>query len=399
MPHILYSCTFLILVASSCYYLIWIKLRRSEKSAEKNLETFDLTESTQQRPVLILPDENDISEIPSNNYFEYPIDNLQIVSQLGKGEYGVVYKGIARGINSIDGSTTVAVKTLIDKGDSDAHKVISSELKILSKLGHHLNIVNLLGAVTRNTPNNEIMIILEFCPHGSLHSFLQKNRKKFQDDLGYQRANMQKTGYIDVFKRSNKNTDDSSRSQASFHEYINIESKIPKTSDLLSWSYQCSRGMEFLASNKVIHGDLAARNVLLCNGNVVKISDFGLSQSLYSYYEIKRNDHLKLPYKWLAIECFTDNIYSTKSDVWSFGIFLWELFSLCQLPYPGFVSSKQLFENLMEGYRMEKPDYSNDEVYRIMRKCWEDDPSDRPTFGELAEIFQNLLHETVKNVS
>lgn len=392
--------TLLLLVAASgfiFYQLRWRWTRIVEN--KKELDTFRINIEHFEECQQFHPFHLQEHETSYNNFYEFPVEKLKLISQLGKGEYGVVYAATADGINSIDGGTTVAVKTLLDDSDCNAYKVLSAELKILSNLGHHLNIVNLLGAVTQNFQNNEIMIILEFCPHGSLHTFMIQNRKKFQDDLGFQRVITQKVGYVDVPVEKNRIVDESSFNHTSCNEYINIESKTPTTSDLLSWSYQCSRGMEFLASKKVIHGDLAARNVLLCNGNIVKISDFGLSKSLYSYYQITRDDHLKLPYKWLAIECFTDNIFSTKSDVWSFGIFLWELFSLCQLPYPGFLSSRQLFENLREGYRMEKPDYANDEMYKLMKKCWEADPGDRPSFLEISALFERFLHDTVKNVS
>lgn len=385
----------LVIITASGLILYHLRWTKSLNNKEFDMIKMSTGKSDGGHEVLEEDDEK-----PYNECYEFPIDKLKLISQLGTGEYGVVYKAVvADGINSNDGGTTVAVKTMLDNSDRNANKVLSSELKILSKIGHHLNIVNFLGAVTEKGPNNKIMIILEYCPHGSIYNFMLQNRNTFQDDLGFQRVLTQKVGYIEVPETKNIIADDSSSYQTSCNEYINVQSKIPKTSDLISWSYQCSRGMEFLVSKKVIHGDLASRNVLLCNGNIVKISDFGLSKSLYSYYQITRDDHLKLPYKWLAIECFTDNIFSTKSDVWSFGIFLWELFSLCQMPYPGFLSSRQLFENLREGYRMEKPDYANDEMYKMMKKCWEEDPSDRPTFQDISVTFENFLHDNMKNVS
>lgn len=110
----------------------------------------------------------------------------------------------------------------------------------------------------------------------------------------------------------------------SFDTFSNISYRAPKTRDLISWAFQCSRGMEFLSSKNVIHGDFAARNILLCDGNVVKISNFALSASLQksddkNYQKLNDDDPLPLPYKWMAIETFQERKLSLKSDVWSFG--------------------------------------------------------------------------------
>lgn len=208
--------------------------------------------------------------------------------------------GIAKGIKVDEDETTVAVKTLKNRINDQAFQALVSELKILCNLGHHLNIVNLLGAVTKKVHNRELLLILEYCSFGSLYSFLLANRSNFNDDLKF---NPQEASVSYIYKKS----------ASSSHAF--------KTSDLLSWSFQCSQGMEFISSKKLVHGDLAARNVLLCEKNVIKISDFGLSKSLYKkeYTEFKREEDVPLPYKWLAIECFVDNIFSSKTDVWAFG--------------------------------------------------------------------------------
>lgn len=170
------------------------------------------------------------------------------------------------------------------------------------------------------------------------------------------------------------------------------------TTDLLSWSAQIANGMEYLAHRLVIHGDLAARNVLLGENNVVKICDFGLARSIYH-----RNDHYQkkgsdpLPFKWLALECIERSEFSTKSDVWSYGILLWELFSLATNPYPGMEISKDLIDKLRQGYRMDRPRYANKAVYEVMRQCWKERPTSRPTFWELKAIFSNMLPDHLRN--
>jgi FMS-like tyrosine kinase 1 len=338
---------------------------------------------------------------------------LKLEAQLGQGEFGVVYRATARYIIPFESETIVAVKTLKSYADEISFNVLASELKILSNLGHHLNIVNLLGAVTRKIVNHEILLILEYCSLGNLQSFLLVNRLNFEDDLGFctktssdflnelgknyfgkqVRFVHKPNGYVQIPLRRN------STRPIIFDTFSNIDSRAPKTSDLVSWSFQCSRGMEYLSSKKIIHGDLAARNILLCDGNVIKITDFGLSKSLYKNYQITRDKKLPLPYKWLAIECFTDNIFSIQSDIWSYGILLWELFSLAQSPYPGFEQSVELYQFLIEGSRMEKPYVANDKIYQLMLQCWSKNPQERPLFHEISEVLGRFLHESVKGVS
>lgn len=110
-----------------------------------------------------------------------------------------------------------------------------------------------------------------------------------------------------------------------------------------------------------MHGDLAARNILLADDNIVKICDFGLAKNMYKDNNYKKKGDGPLPIKWMAIESIRDRIYSTQSDVWSFGIVLWEFFTLACTPYPGMEAETQ-YDKLIEGYRMPKPEYATDEM-------------------------------------
>ena len=113
--------------------------------------------------------------------------------------------------------------------------------------------------------------------------------------------------------------------------------------------------MDYLAGKKVLHGDLACRNILLAADNVVKICDFGLAKDMYKTDNYRKKTDGPLPIKWMAIESLRDRVFSTQSDVWSFGIVLWEMFSLGKTPYPGIDPGASFYEKLLNGYRMEKP--------------------------------------------
>ncbi|GFG30459.1 hypothetical protein Cfor_06906 [Coptotermes formosanus] len=145
-----------------------------------------------------------------------------------------------------------------------------------------------------------------------------------------------------------------------------------------------------------MHGDLAARNILLADDNVVKICDFGLAKSMYKSDNYRKKGDGPLPVKWMAIESIRDRVFSTQSDVWSYGIVLWEFFSLARTPYPGMEADEKLYNKLVDGYRMEQPQYATKEAYDIMMKCWQTRPVSRPSFGDLAEKLGNMLEESVK---
>ncbi|CAG0905625.1 unnamed protein product [Darwinula stevensoni] len=145
---------------------------------------------------------------------------------------------------------------------------------------------------------------------------------------------------------------------------------------------------------KVVHRDLAARNILLGEENIVKICDFGLARDIYRDNQYVMEGVGPLPIKWMALESLTENMVSTpQSDVWAYGITLWEMFSLGMTPYPG-MSGQELVERLKDGYRLDAPQYAKDNIYQIMRKCWRAYPSNRPTFSTLSAWFGEMLSES-----
>ncbi len=134
--------------------------------------------------------------------------------------------------------------------------------------------------------------------------------------------------------------------------------------------------------------------MLLADDGVVKVADFGLSRRLYHDEEYLKQQGAKLPIKWMAIESLADCILSSQSDVWSFGVVLWELFSLGRSPYPG-MRHNEILRQLLNGYRMDKPEYANNEIGRLMSNCWKTEPKERPTFHQLEEAFGRHFESSV----
>jgi serine/threonine protein kinase len=154
--------------------------------------------------------------------------------------------------------------------------------------------------------------------------------------------------------------------------------------------------MQFIASKTLVHRDLAARNILLCANNVAKISDFGLCCKCDETLTYQALVSKKLPIKWLAIETLVDHTFSQKSDVWSFGVLAYEMFTLGQVPYAT-LDHNEVFEFLKSGKRLERPEAMPEEVYEIVRTCWEENQNGRPDFTELEERFHNKLEKQTES--
>ncbi|XP_047522609.1 vascular endothelial growth factor receptor 1 isoform X1 [Pieris napi] len=416
-------------------YLAW-RIRKM-KQFKRELAAAGLLYFKEGVPKSLNPDlgiDEQAELLPYDDKFEFPPEKLKIGKQLGAGAFGVVYKAEARGIVNAEESTIVAVKTVKKTADNMYIKALASELKIMVHLGKHINIVNLLGACTKNAGKRELIVIVEYCKFGNIHNYLIRHREVFIDQLTddkekslgkvnkafssstassgmhsdyYGSNHTQATDHTSlnsgITNRSGRKVSETGYVQPEWRSNYECDSIYegrkprPLTSrDLLAWAFQIARGMEYLASRKVLHGDLAARNVLLAEDNVVKICDFGLARSIYKNDEYQKKENSPLPVKWLAIECMVDRIFSTQSDIWSFGIVLWELFSLAQTPYPN-ISPANLLNWLSEGHRLEKPTYSDDRLYDVMLKCWEKKPTMRPSFSELQVILGSFLEDNVRN--
>uniref|UniRef100_A0A915PNA2 receptor protein-tyrosine kinase n=1 Tax=Setaria digitata TaxID=48799 RepID=A0A915PNA2_9BILA len=163
--------------------------------------------------------------------------------------------------------------------------------------------------------------------------------------------------------------------------------------DLLDMARDVAKGCKFLADNRFIHRDIAARNCLLTKkerGRVVKIADFGMARDIYRQDYYRKGGKAMLPVKWMPPEAFLDGVFTVKTDVWSFGVLLWEIFSLGYMPYPG-RSNQEVMSLIVNGGRLEPPNGVPDQIYTLMLACWSTADTDRPYFDSIIESLDSML--------
>ncbi|XP_036320282.1 vascular endothelial growth factor receptor 3-like [Rhagoletis pomonella] len=333
--------------------------------------------------------------------FEIPHSAIHIGPEIGEGAFGRVYKAVAVNIRRMRGSHVVAVKQLKKNPTSDEVAEFLSEIEMLKGVGIHNNIVCFFGCCTIRAP---YLMIMEFVGRGDLLTYLRTVRQaatKFKANGNIssnyasreQSQSKTKVKYIEL-KLSTQSVDSGSETsrqpKASVAEttytIVNDEDYndtstfeyILDHKELHNFALQIANGMQFLEEQQITHRDLAARNVLIDDHKTLKISDFGLSRhGIYTNTKTR-----KLPLRWLSIEAIRDNVYSNKSDIWAYGVVLWEIGTLGASPYPT-ISNHELIPYLVSGKRLEKPEICTDQVYAIMTQCWDENPEERPTFAEL----------------
>jgi len=263
-------------------------------------------------------------------------DDIVLEERLGSGAHAEVYKG------KLWGTTSVAVK-VVHNVDSTNQFAFLHEAEIMEGLRNHPNVVSFFGVVT--TPS-ALYIVTEFVPNGSLESFLRSN--------------------VDL---------------------------VP-TAVLLQMAQCVCAGMDHLHRHGIIHRDLATRNLLLevkhSGEHLVKVCDFGLSRASEQMSYYKGRDETPIPVRWTAPEALRWHRFTPKSDVWSFGVVLWELFTFGEEPYSG-LSNREVIAEIKAGRRLEKPQACPSPMYEMMQTCWAEDPEKRPIFADIYKlIFDHL---------
>eukprot|EP00035_Acanthoeca_spectabilis_P021746 m.439974 g.439974 ORF g.439974 m.439974 type:complete len:604 (+) comp18449_c0_seq1:201-2012(+) len=261
--------------------------------------------------------------------------DVKMGKMLGAGNYGEVYK--AQYTNGKD-KFTVAVKTL--KEDSMGIEEFMQEAQVMKKLKHP-NLVTLIGVCSTDMP---MLIVTEFIPHGDMLTYLRRREAKAEMT---QRA-------------------------------------------MLYVCAQVADGMAYLELHNCIHRDLAARNCLVADDLVIKIADFGMGRVIDDLYTARTGS--KMPVKWSSPESLCYNAFSNKSDVWSYGILMWEVVTIGDNPYPD-IDSKDVLMRLEEGYRMPEPADCPPGLYALMIGSWAMRADDRPTFQELKVAIGDLYDE------
>lgn len=293
------------------------KARRNRKKIRDLKEVFSIFDRTNANRIFATIRMNSPGDLLQyDEKFEFPKESLTLKECLKAGTFADMTKAIAKGIQPSENETTVVVKSMPKLGNSKMMTMLIAEVKMMIYLGRHPNIVEFLGAVTKNIANREFMIITEFCCFGNIHDFLLNHRSSFVNQI----TNNEIVASLKQQKSAQQNTRYVNLQFPPVQEIENRHTRTSiNTSDLVSWSFQIAGAMTFLGSKNVIHGDVAARNVLLCEGNVVKLCDFDVAIFLHRKESTERRGDTLLPFKWLAVENICDQIFSIDSDVWSYG--------------------------------------------------------------------------------
>ncbi|XP_024122775.1 focal adhesion kinase 1 isoform X14 [Oryzias melastigma] len=288
-------------------------------------------------------DEEDTYTMPSKYYgldqardYEIQRDRIELGRCIGEGQFGDVHQGVY--IRSENPALSVAVKTCKNSTSDSVREKFLQEALTMRQFDHP-HIVKLMGVITENP----VWIIMELCTLGELRSFLQV--RKYSLDLA----------------------------------------------TLILYSYQLSTALAYLESKRFVHRDIAARNVLVSTVDCVKLGDFGLSRYMEdsSYYKASKG---KLPIKWMAPESINFRRFTTASDVWMFGVCMWEILMYGIKPFQG-VKNNDVIGRIENGERLAMPPQCPPTLYSLMTKCWSYDPSKRPRFNELKTQLSTILEE------
>ncbi|KZC04523.1 Muscle, skeletal receptor tyrosine protein kinase, partial [Dufourea novaeangliae] len=297
---------------------------------------------------------------PNPQYFscsspEVPIlqrESLVFVQDIGEGCFGKVYKGeLCTG----DTKEIVAIKVLKDSASREIEEDFMREVDIMSTFGHR-NILSLKGVVLRDV-NDSPWMVFEYMPYGDLADVLRSNSPQL---------------------RSSK------------------PGLQPLTQKSLHWiAIQIAAGMTYLSGQRFVHRDLACRNCLVGFDLVVKIADFGMSRDVYTCDYYKIGGSRLLPVRWMSPESVMYGRFTLESDVWSFGVVLWEVYSLGKQPYYGH-SNEEVVTLIFQGIMLIPPEGCPPFICQLMKECWKTEPKDRIKFPEILEKLEKAQGKSIQ---
>ncbi|XP_047144848.1 tyrosine-protein kinase transmembrane receptor Ror isoform X2 [Hydra vulgaris] len=285
-----------------------------------------------------------LASVEPGEIIQYPLDCVEYIRDLGEGQFGKVFQGRIHGVVKEEESTDVAVKCLKQGSSLQVLEAFNKEVKLMSALKHS-NILRLLAVSTEEEP---YCMIFEFMENGDLNEYLRKNK----------------------------------------------DTAMLSDSDLITICKHIASGMNHLASKKFVHRDLATRNCLVGKDLLVKIADFGMSRDIYhsDYYRV--GGEALLPIRWMPPEAILYGKFTVATDIFSFGVTMWEVFTFGMQPFYGY-TNEEVVEFIKKGVLLPMPDDCPQWIYEIMIKCWKHDPEERILFADILKLLkgQFIDHE------
>ncbi|XP_044766315.1 insulin-like receptor isoform X3 [Coccinella septempunctata] len=289
-------------------------------------------------PTVYVPDE-----------WEIPRKNVELKTELGQGSFGMVYEGKVFDIRGV-AEMKCAIKT-VNENSTDSSLYCRERLEFLNEASvmkgfDTAHVVKLLGVVSQGQPT---FVVMELMANGDLKSYLRSQRPDCES-------------------------------------YTPSGRHSPTLKQILQMAIEIADGMAYLSAKKFVHRDLAARNCMVSENLVVKIGDFGMTRDIYETDYYRKGTKGLLPVRWMAPESLKDGVFTSSSDVWSYGVVLWEMATLASQPYQG-LSNDQVLRYVIDGGVMERPENCPDKLYTLMRYCWQHKASARPSFLKLCSLL------------
>ncbi|XP_064474784.1 insulin-like growth factor 1 receptor [Ornithodoros turicata] len=295
-----------------------------------------------------------VSSVYEPDEWEVPRDSIELVKELGQGSFGMVYEGIAKNLTPEVDVTKCAVKTVNESASIHERIEFLQEASVMKAFSCH-HVVKLLGVVSKGQP---VYVIMELMSNGDLKGYLRSHRPEDEDEVP----------------------------------------ENPSLKQILQMAAEIADGMAYLAAHKFVHRDLAARNCMVAEDLTVKIGDFGMTRDIYETDYYRKGGKGLLPVRWMAPESLKDGIFTSQSDIWSYGVVLWEMATLASQPYQG-LANEQVLKYVIDGGVMQKPENCPAKLYHIMKLCWTRNPRARPKFVEVIEMLLEDVNDRFRKVS